>query len=168
MKTIIDSLVTEHVVLRQLFDEIDRVLPGVRTVAEARLLARLVEGVLSRHADLEQNLAFAALDHALAQKGELKRLYQDHHEIDAQLGQAAQAREKPEAVRLLKAGLKASRAHFRREETTVFPLFEKLFAPAAMEALGRGTATSAPPPLGPHFFANALRAHLRQYTGTAA
>ena len=168
MNIITDTLAREHTLFCNLFDEIGRLLPGVQTVAEVRLLSRLVEGVLAHHADVEQNLAFAALDHALAEKGELKRLYQDHQEIDARLHGAAQATEFAEAVRLLKAGLKASREHFRREERTVFPLFDKLFAPTAMEALGAGTSANASPPLGPHFFANALRARLRHYTATAS
>jgi hemerythrin-like domain-containing protein len=163
MKTITDALVTEHSILRYVFDEINRLLPGVRTVAEVRLLARLVEGVLSHHADVEQNLAYAALDHALAEKGELKRLYQDHQEIDSHLRSAARAADFSDAVRLLQTGLQASREHFQREEQTVFPLFEKLFQPQAMEALGVGTSTPPPATLGPHFFANALRSRLQNY-----
>jgi hypothetical protein len=138
MKTITDSLTSEHALLCRLFDEIGNLLPDVRTVAEVRLLSRLVEGVLSHHADVEQNLAFAALDHALAEKGELNRLYQDHQEIDSCLRDASSVLEFTEAVRLLKAGLKASREHFLREERMLFPLFEKLFAPSAQVALGAG------------------------------
>jgi hypothetical protein len=159
-----DFLTSEHAVFCSLFDAIDRLLPDVRTVAEVRLLSRLVEGVLSQHADVEQNLAFAALDHALAEKDQLKRLHQDHEEIDARLRDAALATEFSQAVRLLEAGLKASREHFRREERTVFPLFEKLFDPASLEALGDG-ASGSPSPLGPHGFANALSARLRKATG---
>jgi len=155
MRRITDVLTTEHTLFCILFDEIDRLLPEVRTVDEVRLLSRLVEGVLSHHADLEQNLAFAALDHALAEKGELKRLHQEHDEIDACLRDAALATESTKAVRLLKAGLRASRVHFRREEESVFPLFEKLFAPASLETLGGGAVSSASP-LGSHSVANAL------------
>jgi hemerythrin-like domain-containing protein len=143
----------------ELFDEIDHLLPDVRTVAEVRLLSRLVEGVLSRHADVEQNLAYAALDHALAEKGEMNQLYQDHEEIDACLHHATLATEFVEAVRFLRAGLKASREHFRREEQTIFPLFEKLFDPAALEALGVGASGSVSPQW-PHGFENALRGRL--------
>jgi hypothetical protein len=124
-----------------------------------RLLSRLVEGVLSRHADVEQNLAYAALDHALAEKGELNQLYQDHEEIDACLHHATLAAEFVEAVRFLRAGLKTSREHFRREEETVFPLFEKLFDPAALEALGAGASGSASSQW-PQGFENALRGRL--------
>jgi hemerythrin-like domain-containing protein len=156
---ITNFLTTEHAVFCELFDEVDRLLADVRTVAEVRLLSRLVEGVLSRHAEVEQNLAYAALDHALAEKGELNQLYQDHEEIDACLHHATLATEFVEAVRFLKAGLKASREHFRREEETVFPLFEKLFDPAALEALGTKASGSADP-RWPHGFEDALRGRL--------
>jgi len=151
-------LTTEHALFCELFDELERLLPDVRTVAEVRLLSRLVEGVLSRHADVEQNLAFAALDQALAEKGELNQLYQDHQEIDSCLQHATLAAEFGEALRFLRSGLKASREHFRREEETVFPLFEKLFDPAALEALGIGAPGGASP--WPHGFENALRGRL--------
>jgi hypothetical protein len=64
-----------------------------------------------------------------------------------------------EAVRFLRAGLKTSREHFRREEETVFPLFEKLFDPAALEALGTGAYGSASLNW-PHGFEDALRGRL--------
>ena len=150
-------LTNEHATFCLLFDEIDRLLPGVRTVREVQLLSRLVIGVLSHHADVEQNLAFAALDHALAEKCQLNQLHQDHEEIDACLRGATMATKFSEALRLLKAGLKASREHFHREECTVFPLFEKLFDPASLEALSDGIAGSESP-LGTHGFANALSA----------
>jgi hemerythrin-like domain-containing protein len=155
---ITNFLTTEHSLFCELFDEIDRLLPGVRTAAEVRLLSLLVEGVLSRHADVEQNLAYAALDQALAEKGELNQLYQDHEEIDACLHHATLAAEFAEAVRFLKAGLKTSREHFRREEETVFPLFEKLFDPAALEALGAGAGSTSSQ--WPHGFEDALRGRL--------
>jgi hemerythrin-like domain-containing protein len=167
MRRITDVLTIEHTLLCILFGEIDRLLPEVRTVDEVRLLSRLVEGVLSHHADVEENLAFAALDHALVEKGELKQLHQDHEEIDARLRGAALATEFNKAVRLLKAGLKASRAHFRREEQSIFPLLEKLFAPGSLETLGAVVSDSASF-LGPYGFANALRARLRNAKNSPA
>jgi len=143
MRRITDVLTIEHTLLCTLFGEIDRLLPEVRTVDEARLLSRLVEGVLSHHADVEQNLAFAALDHVLAEKHQLGQLHQDHEEIDACLRNAGSATEPTKAVQMLKAGLEASRAHFRREEQSIFPLFEKVLAPTTLEILGAGVSSSA-------------------------
>ncbi len=136
MATIIDSLILEHGVFNSLFDAIKRLLPGLKTVDEVRLLGRVVESVLTHHADAEQNLAYAALDHALAEKGQLDRLYQDHEEIDARFHQVQTATSLGEAVKLLKAAIRSSQDHFRREERCVFPLFERLLGPAALEALG--------------------------------
>ena len=146
MRRITDVLTTEHTLLCILFDEIDRLLPGLRTVDEVRLLSRLVEGVLSHHADVEQNLASAALDHALAERDQLRQLHQDHDEIDACLRNATMATELSTAVDMLKAGLLASRLHFQREEESVFPLFEKMLAPSTLETLGTGASgrTTAP------------------------
>jgi hemerythrin-like domain-containing protein len=135
-------LTNEHAVFCNVFNEIERLLPDVRTVAEVRLLSRLVEGMLSHHADVEKNLAFAALDQALAEKGQLKQLNQDHEEIDSCLRKAALATDFAQAVRLLKTGLKASRTHFNREEESVFPLFEKILSSEALTALAAGTAIS--------------------------
>jgi len=156
---ITNFLATEHTVFCELFDGIERLLPEVQTVAEVRLLARLVEGVLSSHADVEQNLAYAALDHALAEKGELNQLYQDHQEIDVCLQHATAATEFVPAMRFLRAGLKASREHFRHEEETVFPLFEKLFDPETLKVL-RGGATGSASAQWPHGFEKALRGRL--------
>lgn len=157
---ITNFLATEHALFCELFDEIDLLLPDLRTVAEVRLLARLVEGVLSRHADVEQNLAYAALDHVLAEKGELNQLYQDHQEIDTRLQHAALAAEFEEAVQFLREGLQASREHFRREEESVFPLFARLFDPAALEAMGAVASVHAQPQW-PHGFGNAMRGRMR-------
>jgi len=146
MRRITDVLTIEHTLLCTLFGEIDRLLPEVRTVDEVRLLSRLVEGVLSHHADVEQNLAFAALDHVLAEKHQLGQLHQDHEEIDACLRNAGSATELTKAVQMLKAGLEASRAHFRREEQSVFPLFERVLAPTTLETLGAGVSSNASAP----------------------
>jgi len=161
MVTITDALASEHALFCEMFEEIVRLLPDLRTVSEVRVISRLVEGVLLRHANVEQNLAFAALDHALAEKGQLARLHQDHHEIDQRLHQATLARKFPEAVRLLKAGLAASRRHFRREEKMVFPLFQNLFAARDLEVLGTQSPQRVSS-LGKHGFSNAMRGRLRK------
>jgi hemerythrin-like domain-containing protein len=156
---ITNFLTTEHAVFSELFNVIETLLPELHTAAEVRLISRLVAGVLHRHADVEQNLAYAALDHALAEKGELNRLYQDHEEIDACLQHATMAEDFVPALRFLRAGLKASREHFRREEETIFPLFEKVFGSAALEALG-ARASGNVSTLWPHGFEDALRGRL--------
>jgi hemerythrin-like domain-containing protein len=136
MPSITSYLTTEHAVLAALFDEVERIMPEAQSAGEVNRLAQMVEAVLNRHARIESDLAFSALDQQLAQQGELQQLHQDHKEIDAHLLNAKTAKNLAEAIRLLRTAIETSRVHFRREERNVFPLFEKLFQPETLEALG--------------------------------
>ncbi len=118
------------------FEQMDQLLPRLGTVAEARLLAGLAEGLLRDHGDMEKNLAYAALDHALADRGRLDRLYEEHQEIDGRLERARSARNLADARRLLRAALQAAREHFKYEEEHVFPVIERSLRRDALDELG--------------------------------
>jgi hemerythrin-like domain-containing protein len=134
---ITEGLKAEHKNILDLFQQIEQGLPGLQTVREVRLVAGLVEGVLQRHAARESELAYSALDHALAQSGEVKTLFQEHHELDRRLRETIGARTCKQARELLMAALDASRQHFRMEEEHVFPLCERTLKPETLERLGR-------------------------------
>jgi hemerythrin-like domain-containing protein len=137
MMNITEVLITEHAVFLTVFDQIERALPKLKRLEEAKMLAGLVEALLQDHGDAETNLAFVALDHALDQKGQLDRLHEDHDEIDDHLKQVKTAATLPDAQRLLKVALTASRQHFHREELTVFPLIEKVLQKETLMELGK-------------------------------
>jgi len=137
METITKALIMEHAVFRTVFDQIERVLAGVKSAPEVKLLASVVEGLLRDHAETETSLAYSALDHALADRGALNRLYQDHHEIDDQFKRIHRTTDAAEAQTLLKKALAATRKHFRREEKHVFPMLEKTLQPDTLGILGR-------------------------------
>ena len=98
---ITDVLVAEHVAFGRLFDHMERALTGCGTVAEVRMLAGLVEGLLQHHGATEEHLVYSVLDHVLEERGELDRLHQDHREIDMQLQQMAADKDLPAACRLV-------------------------------------------------------------------
>lgn len=126
----------EHAVFRKVFEQVERVLSATHSAPEVKLMASVVEGLLSEHGETETNLAYSALDHALADRGTLNRLYQDHHEIDEHFKRVHDATDPAVALRLLKKALAATLDHFQREEKTVFPMLEKTFQPATLWALG--------------------------------
>jgi hemerythrin-like domain-containing protein len=134
---ITEALVSEHTLFLSVFDQIERVLPSLSSPVEVRTMAHIVEGLLQGHSEAEANLAYLALDHVLANNGELKRLHQDHHEIDDRLKRVHSAKTCAEARRLLKLVLLNSREHFQLEERTVFPLLEKVLRPKTLRELGR-------------------------------
>ena len=134
---ITEALVAEHTIFLSVFDQIERVLPSLTTPAEVRTMASIVEGLLAGHAQTETNLAYLALDHVLADNGELKRMHQDHQEIDDRLRKVHTAKTCAEARRLLKVTIVGTREHFRGEERSVFPLLEKLLQEETLTKLGQ-------------------------------
>lgn len=136
METITKILIMEHAVFCDVFDQIERILAGTKSADEVKALASVVEGLLVSHAETETNLAYSALDHALADKGSLDRLHQDHHEIDNQFQRIHRTTNPAEAQRLLKKALLATREHFQREEKIIFPVLEKTLQPDTLRSLG--------------------------------
>ena len=132
---ITEVLVTEHRIFVHVFDEIERALPRLTTLAEVRTLAGLVESLLTDHAGTETDLAYLAFDHVLQDKGQLDRLHQEHQEIDASLRQVQTAGDCAAACRLLETALRASREHMRFEEQSVFPLLERALQPETLTEL---------------------------------
>ena len=78
-----------------------------------------------------------SLSVVLEHNGELKRMHQDHHEIDDRLRKVHTANTCAEARRLLKMAITASREHFQGEERSVFPLLEKAMHEEALTTLGK-------------------------------
>lgn len=134
---ITEALVAEHVIFLTVFDQIERVLPSLTTPTEVRTMASIVEGLLGDHGKVETDLAYLALDHVLADNGELKRMHQDHHEIDDRLRKVHTARTCAEGRRLLNLVLAGTREHFHGEERNVFPLMEKALQKDTLAALGK-------------------------------
>ena len=135
--TIIDGLVAEHRVFLTLFDQVERALPGVKTVDEIALMCRLLEAPLRDHGGAETDLAYIALDHILHQQNHLTRLHHDHEEIDGLLKRVEGIKDLQKARTRLKAALNACRAHFSEEERTVFPLIEKALQLETLQILGK-------------------------------
>ena len=138
MLPITQALITEHAVFTTVFTKIEQQLHGVRTVEEVKLLGALVEALLEDHATNETDLAFAALDHALDQEGQLEKMHQDHHEIDGDLRAVQTTATLSDARHLLKLALHATRKHFKREELNVFPVLEKMLNAESLTQLGGG------------------------------
>jgi len=140
MIKITDALAVEHALLLAVFEQIESLLPEITTTEEAARLARLVKGLLSKHADTEDNLVYVTLDHALENQGKLKQLHQEHQEIDDRFDKVSSACGISEARRLLKMALQASRDHFASEEHFIFPVLEKFLQNETLTEMGNAWA----------------------------
>ena len=134
---ITEALLAEHVVFHNIFDYIERILPDVKTLAEVKSLAELMESLLLAHGKTEEDLVFAPLDHCLEQIGQRDVFHEEHHEIDASLLKVKAAKRLDEARRLLSVAVLASRKHFDHEERIAFPLAEKVMKRETLTELGK-------------------------------
>ena len=134
---ITDALLAEHVVFHNIFDYIERALPDVKTLAEVKSLAELMESLLLAHGKTEEDLVFAPLNHYLEQLGQRDSFEHEHREIDNSLLRVKAAKRVPEARQLLLQAVTASRTHFDREERIVFPLAEKVMKDETLTELGK-------------------------------
>src|SRR3970040_391904 len=67
---ITEALLAEHVVFHSLFDQIERLIPGLGKVSEVRALAQLLESMLEAHSKVEDELIIEPLEHCFEQLGQ--------------------------------------------------------------------------------------------------
>ena len=135
---ITEALLAEHVVFHNIFDHIEHVLPKLKTLAEVKGWAGLMEGLLLAHGKTEEDLVFAPLNHYLEQLGQRDSFEHEHREIDNSLLRVKTAKRLPEARQLLLQAVTASRKHFDREERIVFPLAEQVMKERNAGRTGQG------------------------------
>ena len=134
---ITQALMAEHVVYHSLFDHIERTLPGLKTLAEVRTVAALLESMLKVHAEVEDKLLIEPLEPAFSQLGQTDSFHHEHEEIDRDLFEVPKVRQLAQAKKILLKAVVMSRKHFDKEERLVFPLAEKELSAQSLLTLGR-------------------------------
>lgn len=137
MVTITEVLVAEHRVFLTLFDQVERALPGLKTMDELRPLCRLLQALLHKHGEEENDLSCVAVSHILKEHKRHARLHHDHRKLDALIKQVAVTKDIRKGRSRLRAALAACRAHFGDEEQVLFPLIERALRQDALLALGK-------------------------------
>ena len=134
---ITEALFAEHLVFHTMFDQIEASTPGLKTVAEIKSLAALLEGMLKMHADTEDQLFLGPLEHCFEQIGQRDSFLDEHQEMDHHLKLVQGATRLKEAQRLLLSAVAHSRRHFDREERIVFPMAEHALKARTLTELGQ-------------------------------
>lgn len=133
---ITDILRAEHSVFHNLFDHIETTAPQLRTLAEVKSVAVLIDKVMAPHSHTEDELFINPLEHCFDQIGQKETFHHEHEQIEAMLVQVTKARTLKEAKRLLLAVIAASRKHFEKEERIVFPMAERILKAKTLTELG--------------------------------
>jgi hemerythrin-like domain-containing protein len=133
---ITDILRAEHTVFHHLFDHIESTVPHVRTLAEIKSLATLVDKVMAPHSKTEDDLFVAPLEHCFEQIGQRETFHHEHELIQQTFAKVHQARTLATAKKFLLGAVTASRKHFDKEERIVFPMAERLLKAKTLTDLG--------------------------------
>lgn len=134
---ITEALLAEHLVFHNLFDYIEARVPKIKTLAELKLLASVMESMLSSHSDTEDELFLGPLEHCFEQIGQRDQFLKEHKEMDGSLQRVQEATRLDSARRQLLAAVAHSRAHFDKEERIVFPLAERMLNAKTLSSLGQ-------------------------------
>jgi hemerythrin-like domain-containing protein len=133
---ITEALFAEHLVFHNMFDHIEARAPRLKTLAEVKSLAALMESLLKAHSDTEDELFIGPLEHCFEQLGQRDAFLEEHQEIDDSLKNVQEAKQFRKARQLLLAAVAYSRKHFDKEERIVFPLAERVLKSKTLTTLG--------------------------------
>ena len=122
---ITQALHAEHMVFHSLFDHIEKRVPHLTNLDAVRNLAAILDGVLTEHGIIEEELLMAPLTEALGHIGQLENFHDEHEEIDETLRKLKSCRDLKIGKALLLTAVLRSREHFDKEERVIFPLIEK-------------------------------------------
>jgi hemerythrin-like domain-containing protein len=134
---ITQALLAEHVVFHNIFDYVERAIPGLKTLGEIRTLSSFLESMLEVHALMEDELLIEPLESCLCQLAQHENFHDEHEAIDKNLEAIRTTRSVAVAKRLLLKAVALSRSHFDKEERIVFPLAEKLLSSNTLLLLGK-------------------------------
>ncbi len=133
---ITDVLRAEHAVFHNLFDHIETTVPKVKTLAEVKGLAILVEKLHGPHSKTEDDLFIEPLEPYFDQMGQKETFHDEHERIEAALVGVQKARTLKDGKKLLLNAIAGSRKHFDKEERIVFPLAERILKAKTLNELG--------------------------------
>ncbi len=134
---ITEILMAEHAVFHNLFDHIESVAPRLRTLAEVKALAAVVEKVHEPHSKTEDDLFIEPLEHCFDQIGQKETFHHEHEQIEATLARVQKAKTVKDAKKILLGAMAACRKHFDKEERIVFPMAERILKTKTLVELGK-------------------------------
>ena len=134
---ITEALFAEHLVFHNMFDHIEATAPKLKTLAEVKSLAALMEQLLKAHSDTEDELFIGPLEHCFEQIGQRDAFLEEHQEIDDSLKNVQGARQFKRRGNCCCRRSAYSRKHFDKEERIVFPMAERVLNSKTLTALGQ-------------------------------
>jgi hemerythrin-like domain-containing protein len=134
---ITEALLAEHLVFHNMLDHIETTTPKLKTLAELKSLAAMLESMLTAHSNTEDQLFLGPLEHCFEQLGQRDALIEEHEELNNHLRRIRKSTRLKDAKSLFLGAVRRSREHFDKEERIVFPMAERLLKAKTLAALGQ-------------------------------
>ena len=122
MLLVTDAIVVEHVILRSLFFEVERLLPDFKNVADIQVLAKIISTLLEQHGHTEDETIYSISTLTDTERIKLTGMLKEHVELNWRLTKVIQAKNMDDACKYLRETLDYSFRHFQYEEEVVFPI----------------------------------------------
>lgn len=133
---ITEALLGEHGAFYAQFDYLEGVL-STASLGEAKAMGLLLESGLKDHANLEDDVLFAAVEARLGEgAGPTGPMRDEHDEIRETLSRLPTVDDVDEARDILLHAIYTARDHFRKEEQMLFPLAENELSLSTLNELG--------------------------------
>jgi hemerythrin-like domain-containing protein len=130
-----DALLGEHAMLYETFDHLRAASAG-GAVGDIRAAMPVLERLLVAHARIEEELLFPSLEPRLGPMGPLAVMRAEHRELD-ELLRSAKTTDDPAGLRAIVGQLlDLAVNHFRKEETVLFHMAERILDEDALARLG--------------------------------
>jgi iron-sulfur cluster repair protein YtfE (RIC family) len=137
---ITDAFLGEHGVFYAQLDHAEDLLARQPTAAQVQSMSAVIAAALVQHAQLENDLLFAAMENELGAGGPTPEMRNEHDRIERLLEAVATASSVASATELLRDAIAEARDHFRKEEQVAFPLAEQVLGSDRLSELGRSWA----------------------------
>jgi len=134
---ITEALLAEHLVFHNMLDHIETTTPKLKTLAELKSLAAVLEPMLKAHSNTEDQLFMGPLEHCFEQLGQRDALIEEHEEMNKHLRRIRKSTRLKDAKSLFLGAVRRSREIFDKEERLVFPMAEQILKAETLAALGQ-------------------------------
>src|SRR5208283_1007515 len=115
---------------------IETTSPRLKTLAEVKSLAALMDKLHAPHSKTEDDLFIEPLEHCFEQIGQNEMFHAEHRQIEETLARVGKAKSLRDAKKTLLGASSASRKHFDKEEHIVFPMAERVLKSKTLTELG--------------------------------
>ncbi len=133
---ITDAFLGEHAVFYAQFKYLEQSIPAADALAQVKSQGAMLAAALASHAQLEEELLFTTVEPHIGALGPLAVMRMEHEQIEGALERLPAVQDLEEARALLLQVVENARAHFAKEEQTLYPTAIQALDAAALAQLG--------------------------------